>query len=139
MYFGPYISHCQEANNHHAIDRSHILPSLQHFLLTLCWTWSTFQLITHSSRVSSPSVGEDGVGVAVDGETFKKYALAAILLLAANVVIGLVLIVLAVLGCMRRGAASRKSSVRVVAPQYTPVKLEEEGYSGHYQQGYKRQ
>ncbi|CAA7263719.1 unnamed protein product [Cyclocybe aegerita] len=88
--------------------------------------------------VSSPSVGEEGVGLAVDGETFKKYALAAILLLAANIVIGLVLIVFAVLGCMRRGsAASRKSSVRAVAPQYAPVKLEEEGYSGHYQQGYK--
>jgi len=57
----------------------------------------------------------------VDGEMVKKYGLAVICLLGANVLIGLILLVLGVLGCIRRGS-SRKAAARDAAPTYAPVK-----------------
>jgi saccharopepsin len=57
----------------------------------------------------------------VDGEMVKKYGLIVICLLGANVLIGLILLVLGVLGCIRRGS-SRKAAARAVAPTYAPVK-----------------
>jgi saccharopepsin len=58
--------------------------------------------------------------------TVEKYAPAVIGLLAANLLVGLVLIVLAVLGCVRRGSRGAPNSS---APSYVPVKLKEEDHT----------
>lgn len=74
----------------------------------------------------------------VDGEMVKKYGLIVICLLGANVLIGLILLVLGVLGCIRRGS-SRKAATRAVAPTYVPVKSldEDEAYvAPSYQKQY---
>ena len=52
----------------------------------------------------------------------EKYAPAVIGLLAANLVIGLVLVVLGLSGCLRRGGKSAPTKT----PHYTPVKFKDE-------------
>jgi len=66
-------------------------------------------------------VSDSGDSFTIDDGTIKKYGLIVICLLGANVLIGLILIVFGILGCIRRGS-SRKAATRAVAPQYTPVK-----------------
>ncbi|KIM38854.1 hypothetical protein M413DRAFT_447551 [Hebeloma cylindrosporum] len=66
--------------------------------------------------------GSDGAfSYTIDDETVKKYGLIVICLLGANLLIGLILLVFGVLGCIRRGS-SRAASTRTVAPHYVPVK-----------------
>ena len=67
------------------------------------------------------SDNDSGNSLIIDDGTIKKYGLIIICLLGANVLIGLILIVFGVLGCIRRGS-SRKAATRAVAPQYAPVK-----------------
>jgi saccharopepsin len=76
----------------------------------------------------------------VDNETVKKYGLIVICLLGANVLIGLILLVLGVLGCIRRGS-SRKAATRTVDPHYIPVKSldHDEAYAApSYQKQYSQ-
>ncbi|PPQ86178.1 hypothetical protein CVT25_006921 [Psilocybe cyanescens] len=63
--------------------------------------------------------------ITLDESTFRKYGLIVICLLGANLFIGLVLTMLGVLACMRRGA-SRKNLTRTAStPAYVPVKSDE--------------
>jgi len=58
----------------------------------------------------------------------KKYGLIGLSLLGANIVIGLVLLVFAVLSCVRKGRA-RKRNAQTTARQYVPVHLQDDGES----------
>jgi len=66
------------------------------------------------------------------GEIVKKYGLIAIILLALNVVVGLVLLVLAVLNCMRRGSRRRQVIPGTASTDYTAVGLDDEIYSTNH-------
>ena len=62
----------------------------------------------------------------IGAEDVKKYGLIALCLLGANVIIGLVLLVVAVLTWLRRGRSSRSARPRGLATQYVPVKFQED-------------
>ncbi|KDR74825.1 hypothetical protein GALMADRAFT_141158 [Galerina marginata CBS 339.88] len=86
------------------------------------------------------SGGSDGI-VTIDASLVKKYGLIAFCLLGANLLVGLVLIVLGVLACVRRGSTKRGlAATRAGAPVYVPVKSmdRDEGYSDSYQKGYSQ-
>lgn len=85
-----------------------------------------------SSANSTKSASNlDASVLSVSGETIAKYGLIAVLLLSANVIIGLALLVFAILNCVRRESSK---SVSRAAPQYIPVKVrdEESAYSTPY-------
>jgi len=63
------------------------------------------------------------------GEIVKKYGLIAIILLAMNVVVGLVLLVLAVLNCMRKGSRRHQVITGTASTHYTAVGLDDDIYS----------
>ena len=93
---------------------------------------------TSKSSVDA-SIGGAHVSVNIDDEV-KRYGLIAIGLLAANLLIGLVLVGFGIMSCIRRGSARKNSRdvVTAAAPQYVPVKLQEEGgYSGYRDQPQK--
>ena len=62
----------------------------------------------------------------------KKYAPIVLGLLGANVFIGLVLVVLGVLGCVRRGAKGAASASPLRAPHYVQVALKDEGDTDYH-------
>jgi saccharopepsin len=67
----------------------------------------------------------------IDGETVKKYGLIAIVLLTANVVVGLVLLAFAVMNWVRRGSNKRGgplSMTGIASTQYVAVGLEDDIY-----------
>ncbi|KAF8963536.1 aspartic peptidase domain-containing protein [Flammula alnicola] len=101
-----------------------------------------------SSKGSGPSnagnnllSANDNGGITVDESTVKHYGLIIVCLLSANVLLSLVLIVLGIMACVRRGS-SRKNATRAGAPHYVPVKNavdpQDEAYSGGYQKTYVR-
>ena len=62
----------------------------------------------------------------VGAEDIKKYGLIALCLLGANVLIGFVLLVIAVLAWVRRGRSGRAARPTGPATQYVPVKVRED-------------
>jgi saccharopepsin len=95
---------------------------------------------TGNHKAFSADINASGVNITIDESLFKKYGLIAIALLGLNCVIGIVLIVLGVLACMRRGS-SRKSASGRSAPVYVPVKTSgdhvHDDYAG-YQKPYSQ-
>ncbi|KAF9530508.1 aspartic peptidase domain-containing protein [Crepidotus variabilis] len=81
----------------------------------------------NKSKTSTSELSTDGNGLNlnVDTEDLKKYGLIAIGLLCVNALIGVVLIVFAVLNCVRKGA-TRKSGPIMASSQYAPVKLQDD-------------
>jgi hypothetical protein len=95
-------------------------------------------LKSKSKGTSFVSGSDPAYSFTIDNETVKKYGLIVICLLGANVLIGLILLVFGVLGCIRRGS-SRRAATRAVAPHYVPVKSldHDEGYAApSYQKQY---
>jgi saccharopepsin len=74
----------------------------------------------------------------IDVESLKKIGLVGLVLLATNLIVGLVLLVFAVLNCVRRGSDKKSGQPFVggtAATQYVPVKMEDDVYPG-YQKRY---
>ena len=74
----------------------------------------------------------------IDGESLKKIGLLALVLLATNLIVGLVLLVFAVLNCVKRGSdkkGGRPFMGGTDATQYVPVKEEDDVYPA-YQKRY---
>ena len=74
----------------------------------------------------------------IDGESLKKIGLLALVLLATNLIVGLVLLVFAVLNCVKRGSdkkGGRPFMGGAAATQYVPVKEEDDVYPA-YQKRY---
>ena len=66
----------------------------------------------------------------VDREDLKTYGLVAMILLATNLLVGLVLISFQVLNCVRRGSdkKERRSISGVASTHYVPVGLDDDVY-----------
>jgi hypothetical protein len=82
---------------------------------------------------------DDGTSVSIgniDGESLKTFGLLALSLLATNLVVCLVLLVFAVLNCLRRRSNKNKGRTFIVgetaATQYVPVRVEDDVYSGDH-------
>lgn len=73
----------------------------------------------------------------IDREDLKTYALVAMVLLATNLLVGLVLISFQVLNCVRRGSDKRKrnSIPGVASTHYVPVGLDDDVYSANQKYG----
>ncbi|KAF5325311.1 hypothetical protein D9619_009569 [Psilocybe cf. subviscida] len=92
---------------------------------------------TGDHKAFSADINANGVNIAIDESTLKKYGLIAIALLGLNSIIGIVLIVLGVLGCVRRGSPKKSASGRN-APVYVPVKTHGHDEYGGYQKPYSQ-
>lgn len=86
---------------------------------------------TESHNAFTADTNSDGVNITIDKSEFRKYGLIAISLLGLNCIIGLVLVVLGVLGCIRRGSSKKSASGRS-APLYVPVKTSGDHASDDY-------
>jgi saccharopepsin len=80
--------------------------------------------------------GNNSLNLSVSDEAVKKYGLIALILLGANVAIGLILIGFSIASCIRRGRSSKRSVVSAGPPQYAPVKLQEDYSTPSY--GYQQ-
>lgn len=83
-----------------------------------------------TGKINSNLAASDSAGVTSEHSDLSKYAPAMIGLLAANLLVGLVLLALAVLNCIRRGAT--RGAARSVNPEYAPVKIKDAEASRHH-------
>jgi len=91
---------------------------------------------TTGSKKAQANVASEDYGNPLSTVDVKKYGLIGFSLLGANIVIGLVLLVFAVLSCVRKGRARKRNAQTTTARQYVPVHLhddrESEAYPKHY-------
>lgn len=78
--------------------------------------------LSKAGSLAANQTDDDIHNFTIDRETVKKYGLIVVCLLGANVLIGLVLVVFAVFGCVRRGSSRKTAATRTVSPHYAPVK-----------------